>query len=791
MKQKSKKVLEFNKIVEQILNFAETSLGKEKVKKLDISNDIDIVRKKQKETSEAVSIIITQGNPPLGGIYDIKEHIKLAQMGGTLSIQAILHSADTLRAARKVKSYILATSKDEVNYVFLVELANKLSCYKKIEDIIYNAIISEEEVSDNASLTLKNIRKNIQNKNSKIRSKLNSIINSSQTKKYLQDNIVTIRNDRFVVPVKQEYRNMIKGLIHDQSASGATLFVEPMQIVEMNNQLSQLKLDEKKEIERILMEISGILGEIKEDILINQDVLREFDFIFAKGKYAIKIRGSEPLINNKGYIKIIKGRHPLISEEEVVPIDVWLGKDFTTLIITGPNTGGKTVTLKTLGLFTYMAMAGLQIPANSGSEISVFDAIYADIGDEQSIEQNLSTFSSHMTNIVKIMKEVDENSFVLFDELGAGTDPVEGAGLAMSILETLHNRKIITAATTHYSELKLFALTTKGVSNGSVEFDIETLSPTYKVLIGVPGKSNAFEISKKLGLSASIIQNARNKLESEEVKFEDALAQIEKDRRYLIEKKEEIRTTKKEIEELNEKLKEKEMRSTERKSKIINEANHNAKKILDDAKKEANEIIKQLRKINFEMDKEKSRDVNKLRQGLNDKIRNIEKDLYSETKIVKSFQESGKLKSGEQVLVNTINQKGFVITEPDDSNNLIVQIGMMKIKVNRKDVTLIVSDETKKQNIKYEKMTKLKFKEIKQDIDVRGLNLEEAFMEIDKYLDDAYISGLNEIQIIHGKGTGVLRKGISKFLKNHNHVKEYRIGNFKEGGDGVTIVKIK
>ncbi len=791
MKQKSKKVLEFNKIINQVYHLAETSLGKDKVKEMDISTNIDSVRMMQKETSEAVSIIIEKGRPPLGGIYDLKEYIKLAYIGGTLSIKALLNSADTLRATRLIKNYLLADNKDERDYHILETLAEKLTSYKKIEESIFNAIISEEEISDNASSLLRKIRRDIQNKNSSIRSKLNSIVNSSQTKKYLQDSIVTIRNDRFVVPVRQEYRNMIKGLIHDQSSSGATLFIEPMQIVEMNNQLSQLKLDEKKEIERILSELSSMIAEVKEDILNNQDVLKELDYIFAKGKFSLNVDGIEPLINNEGYIRIKKGRHPLISKDDVVPIDIWLGKDFTTLIITGPNTGGKTVTLKTLGLFTLMGMAGLHLPAEYGTEISVFDGVYADIGDEQSIEQSLSTFSSHMTNIVKIMKEVNENSFVLFDELGAGTDPVEGAALAMAVLNTLRERKIITAATTHYSELKLYALTTDGVNNGSVEFNVETLSPTYKVLIGVPGKSNAFEISTKLGLNANIINKARNLLEREEIKFEDALAQIEKDRLLIEKNKAEIDKIKKESKETYNKYITKEKQANERKEKIIYNANIEAKKILDEAKKEANEIIKELKKHNFEMDKEKSRNVNHLRQKINDKIKEIDNQLYYDGNELEINNINEELKKGDQVFINTVNQKGYIISEPDDSDNLMVQIGLMKLKVNRKNVVKIVSEDIINQKVKNEKMTKLKSKVVKQSIDVRGLNLEEAFLEIDKYLDDAYISGLSEVQIIHGKGTGVLREGISQFLKSHKQVKEYRIGSFKEGGNGVTIVKFK
>ncbi|MFA9424258.1 MAG: endonuclease MutS2, partial [Sedimentibacter sp.] len=540
MKQKSKSVLEFDKIIEKLKGFAETTNGKEEVMKLDSSSDIESVKFKQKQTAQALSIIIEKGSPPLGGISDIKEYAKRAAVGGIISLRGLLNCADTLRAARLLKNYVLLNNKVERNYDLLEQLCQGIYINKDIEDEISDIIISDEEIADDASPELKRVRREIQIKNNAIKNKINSIVNSSTTQKYLQENIVTMRNDRYVIPVRREYRSMVRGIIHDQSSTGSTLFIEPMAVVEMTNDISNLKVEEKKEIERILLELSMLIGSIDSEIIENQEILTELDFIFAKGKYAISINAVEPNVNDRGYIRIKKGRHPLIDPKAVVPIDAWIGDLFTTLIITGPNTGGKTVSLKTLGLFSLMGMAGLHLPAEYGTEISVFNAVYADIGDEQSIEQSLSTFSSHMTNIVKIMKEVDEKSFVLFDELGAGTDPTEGAALAIAILDTLYDRKIVTAATTHYSELKLYALNKEGVMNGSVEFNVATLSPTYKLLIGVPGKSNAFEISKKLGLNEYIIEKARENIETGKVEFEDALKQIEDNRVYIEEKKREI-----------------------------------------------------------------------------------------------------------------------------------------------------------------------------------------------------------------------------------------------------------
>lgn len=792
MKQKSKSVLEFDKIIEKLSNYAETSNGKKEVLKLDVSSDVEAVKFKQNQTSQALSIIMEKGNPPLGGISDIKEYARRGAVGGIISLRGLLNCADTLRAARLLKNYVLLNNKEERNYSLLEELCKGIFTDKDTEDKIYHVVISEEEIADDASPELKRIRREIQIKNNAIKNKINTIVNSSAMQKYLQENIVTMRNDRYVIPVRKEYRSMVRGIIHDQSSTGSTLFIEPMAVVEMTNDISNLKIEEKKEVERILLELSGLIGEISEQMLINQEILTELDFIFAKGKYAISLNAVEPKVNDRGYIRIKKGRHPLIDPKVVVPIDAWLGDKFRTLIITGPNTGGKTVSIKTLGLFSLMGMAGLHIPAEYGTEISVFSAVYADIGDEQSIEQSLSTFSSHMTNIVKIMKEVDEKSFVLFDELGAGTDPTEGAALAISILDTLHERNIVTAATTHYSELKLYALNTVGVINGSVEFNVETLSPTYKLLIGVPGKSNAFEISRKLGLSNDIIDKAKKSIETEKVEFEDALKQIEDNRVYIEEKRREIERLDEQSRKKHSDFLAKERKSLEKSEKLVDEANYEARKIVENAKREAAEIIKELKKLNLEMDKDKSRRVNELRQTLNDKSKELDENQYTEQIFQEdTYDTDSPISNGDAVTVRSLNQKGFVISDTDNQQNVMVQIGLIKMKVKKSDLIKIKSDEEVKQKNNTTRMVKLKTSSISPVIDLRGLNLDEALLELDKYLDDAFMSNLNEIQVIHGKGMGILREGITQFLKKHKHVKESRLGSFNEGGDGVTIVTFK
>lgn len=791
MNDRTLRVLEYDKIVAMLVEKTESQLGRNIAEQLKPSTSIDEVKYTQKETDEAFNIIIKRGRPPLGGIHDILSEIKRAEIGSSLMPVNLLRIADTLRAARRLRSFIKQDKEDkESEYVLLKDMILSLNVYKNIEDQIFNAIISEEEISDNASPTLKNIRRQIDIKNSAIRNKLNSIINSSSNRKYLQDALITIREDRFVVPVKQEYKPNFPGLVHDQSSSGATLFIEPIAIVELNNDLKELKLKEKAEIERILAELTEMVAVESHGIRENQKLLSQLDFVFAKAKLAFEMNATKPILNNEGYINIKEGRHPLLKEKEVVPTNIYIGKDFTTLMITGPNTGGKTVTLKTVGLFTLMTQAGLQIPAGYKTQMAVFDSLFADIGDEQSIEQSLSTFSSHMTNIVEILKHVDDNSLVLFDEIGAGTDPTEGAALAMSILNYLHRKNIRTIATTHYSELKLYALTTEGIENASVEFNVETLSPTYKLLIGVPGKSNAFEISKRLGLQDFIIDDAKELLTKENVEFEDVLASIERDRRISEENREESEKLKHEVNLLKNELNEKKEKIEVLKQRAIKEAKKEAKKIVKEAKAEAESIVEEIRQISDDIDKERRKKLQEAKDKLKNKLDSIDGDLVENVLTKKSKKPPKNVKEGETVKLITLNQTGTVVTPPDSDGNLVIQVGIMKVNAHISTIEKAKDKGKDATTAKTKSMIKSKSKSIKNEIDLRGKSLEEAILDVDKFLDDVYIAGLGQVYVIHGKGTGVLREGIKQLLKSHRHVKSFRLGNHGEGGSGVTVVEI-
>lgn len=792
MNEKTLRVLEYGKIIQLLVDKAESSLGKDIAIKLTPSIDLAEVEYFQKETDEAVSLIIKRGSPPLGGIHDILSEIKRAEIGSVLSPGGLLKVADTLRAARRIKGFLGQDKGDrESTYPILEGLISSLNTYKDIEDAIFNAIISEEEISDSASSLLRNIRKQILLKNDSIRNKLNAIISSSTNKKMLQDGIITIREDRFVVPVKQEYRSSFPGLIHDQSSSGATLFVEPMVVVQLNNDLKELKLKEKAEIERILAELTENVASASEGIRENQKKLAQTDFIFAKARLSLEMKGMKPDLNDKGYIRIKNGRHPLLRVDKVVPIDIYIGEEFNSLVITGPNTGGKTVTLKTLGLFTLMIQSGLQIPVDYGTKMAVFKNVFADIGDEQSIEQSLSTFSSHMTNIVDILANIEDNSLVLFDELGAGTDPTEGAALAMAILNYLYSKDVRTVATTHYSELKVYALTTKGVENASVEFDVETLSPTYKLLIGVPGKSNAFEISKRLGLNDFIIESARNLVSKENIEFEDILASIEKDRRESEQNREETERLKEEIEKLKSELLQKKEKTDSMRDEIIREAKREARKILREAKEESENLISEIRDISTEIEKEKNKRLQEAKDKIRSKLKSIEGDITENIIVKKNTKPPKNLKSGESVTLLGLNQEGIVINEPDEAGNVMIQVGIMKINVHISTLARSRKDEKAIDKRAVKSIVKSKASFIKNELDLRGKNLDEAMLDVDKYLDDAYIAGLKTVYIIHGKGTGILREGIGQLMKGHRHVKSHRLGNYGEGGTGVTVVEMK
>ena len=792
MDKKSLKVLEFNKIINLLETKASSSLGLKYINDLTPSPDYNEVKYMLQETSEAQGILVKRGHVNMGGIQDISDNAKKAAIGGVLDPGSLLKVADTLRAARGLKRSLSAGEEEDFNYPIIQALSEGLYIHREVEDEISNAIISELEISDNASPTLRSIRRGILQKNQSIRTKLNSIISSTAYQKYLQDAIISVRGDRFVVPVKAEYRSQVAGIIHDQSSSGATLFIEPMSIVEMNNELRKLKLDEQEEIEKILTSLSNMVGEIADNLLSNQEILGKLDFVFAKGKLSISMKAIEPTLNEEKILNIKNGRHPLLDVDKVVPNNIYLGEDFDTLVITGPNTGGKTVTIKTVGLFALMTQSGLHIPADYGSSMCVYDNVFADIGDEQSIEQSLSTFSSHMTKIVGILNEVTNDSLVIFDELGAGTDPVEGAALAIAILEDVNMAGAKCIATTHYSELKNYALTKNRVENAAVEFDVNTLSPTYKLLIGVPGKSNAFEISRKLGLRDYIIDRAKEFINTENIELEDVLQNVEKSRIKAEEERAEAEQLKKEIEKVKEEYDRKLEKLTLSREKMMEKARSEAFSITRQAKEEADNILKELRQMEMQMaSKEKNQKIEALRRELADSMGKLQPSVKSMIVPKVSNKEIKDLKSGDEVKVITLNQDGTVISVDKKKKEAVVQIGIMKmtlpfkaLQIAQKDKKSIVTKSTRK-------IINSKSGSVKSEVDLRGMNLEEAIMEVDKYLDDACVAGLETVTIIHGVGTGVLKKGLQDVLKKNKHVKSQRPGQYGEGGMGVTIVEIK
>jgi DNA mismatch repair protein MutS2 len=790
MNEKCLKTLEYQKIITMLCDNTVSTMGRDIAETLAPSSDIFEVKELLQETSEAVNLALTKGNPPLHGIHDIRVPLRKVKMDSALEPGELLKIADTLRNCRILKSYI-NDKKGDQQFPIIEYYIDTLSTFKAIEESIYNAIENEEEISDRASSLLHSIRRKIKDKGSSIKEKLNQMVTSSAYAKYLQESIVTVRGDRHVIPVKSEHRAQVPGIIHDQSATGATLFIEPMAIVEMQNDLKQLKLSEQEEIQRILWELSQLVGEKYDSIKQNAEILATLDFIFAKAKLSLEFRGVEPKVNDKGIINIKKARHPLLKADVVVPIDIYLGESFNTLVITGPNTGGKTVTLKTLGLLTLMAQAGLHIPAGDYSEIAVFDEVFADIGDEQSIEQSLSTFSSHMTNIVSILKNVTPNSLVLFDELGAGTDPTEGAALAMSILELLYKKNIRTAGTTHYSELKIYALSTPGVCNASVEFDVATLRPTYKLLIGIPGKSNAFEISSKLGLSDEIILRAREFISKDDIEFEDVIKDLQENRKKTQEESDLASRLRMDIERSKKDLDNRLDKMDEQKERILRDAQREALSIIKRSKAEADQIIKELREAMEKEAADKALIIEQSRLKLKKRQDETEEKIGEAVFNKVSHKPPKKVKLGDTVKIVNLNQKGYVLTLPDEQGNLTVQAGIMKVNVNLNNLTL---DQEEKQSVKKSANLNLsseKARAIATQIDVRGQSLEEALMNVDKYIDDAYLAGAGQITIVHGKGTGVLRAGIMQSLRSHPHVKTVRGGAYNEGGAGATIVEVK
>ena len=785
MEERTLRVLEFNKIKEKLKEYAITHGGKNLIDNLIPYDTVFEVKNKLKESNEALDLLITKGNPPFEGLFDVREGVERAKKGGVLSAGQLLKIGGMLKCSRRFKEYIYRRE-DEVPHVILEDLAYILTPIKNLEDIIEMSIISEDEISDKASSTLNGIRRKLKEKNSSVRDKINSIVRANA--KYLQDTLYTMRGDRYVLPVKAEYKGAVPGLVHDQSSTGATLFIEPMSLVNLNNEIKELKLKEKAEIERILMDLSNRVYENIETVESNYKILTELDFIFAKGKYASSLNAICPEVNEDRSFDIIQGRHPLIDPKVVVPSDIYLGKEFNTLMITGPNTGGKTVTLKTVGLLHLMGLSGLLIPAKDASSISFFTKIFADIGDEQSIEQSLSTFSSHMTNIVKIMKEADDSSLVLFDELGSGTDPVEGAALAIAIIDTLREQEARLIATTHYSELKGYALRTAGIENASVEFDVETLRPTYRLLIGVPGKSNAFEISKRLGLQDYVINKAKSNISSENLQFEDLIRDLQEKSILANRDAREAKRIKIEAEELKKKYDEKFKKLEEVRDKAYNEARREAKDIIAKAKDEADEILKAMRELEkLGISQGGRARLEEERKKLKDSLEKKEESLYKIRENTGEVIE--KVILGMDAYLPSLNQNVIIITMPDSRGEVQVEAGIMKINVKLKDLRKVNNTPNKKEKKKRE--LKLNLKSIESRVDLRGMDSEEACYKTDKYLDEAYMANLGEVTIVHGKGTGVLRKAINDMLKRHPHVKSYRLGEYGEGGDGVTIAILK
>ena len=795
MNQKVLKTLEYHKIIEKLTEYAASEPGKRLCRELEPSSDFEEIVQAQAETADAVARVRQKGSVSFAGISDIGGSLKRLEIGSSLSIHELLAVSSLLTCAARAKNYG-RRQESELPDDSLDEMFRSLEPLTNVNNEITRCIISEEEVADDASPGLRHVRRQMKITGDRVHTQLNAILNSSRT--MLQDPVITMRDGRYCLPVKAEYKSSFQGMVHDQSATGSTLFIEPMAIIKLNNELRELEIREQKEIEMVLAALSMELVPYVETILINLKLLTKLDFIFARAALARHYNCSMPKINKNGYIHIKDGRHPLLDPKKVVPINVYLGKDFDLLIVTGPNTGGKTVSLKTVGLFTLMGQSGLQIPAYDGSELAVFDEVFADIGDEQSIEQSLSTFSAHMTNIVRILEKADSHSLCLFDELGGGTDPTEGAALAIAVLSFLHNMKCRTMATTHYSELKVYALTTPGVENACCEFDVETLRPTYRLLIGIPGKSNAFAISQKLGLPDFIIQDAKSRLEEGDEAFEDLLASLEESRVTIEKEREEIASYKSEISRLKSRLEQKEERFDERKDKLIRNANEEAQRILREAKETADQTIRQINKLaqSSGVGKELEAERTKLREKLDKVDKNL--SLKNEKGPKKTISPK-KLKIGDGVKVLTMNLNGTVSSLPNSKGDLYVQMGILRSLVNIKDLELLNEpaisgpgmDLMKKNNTGSGKIKMSKSFSVSPEVNLIGMTVDEAIPVLDKYLDDAYLAHLPKVRVVHGRGTGALKAGVHKHLKKLKYVKEFRLGDFGEGDTGVTIVTFK
>lgn len=791
MNQKTLLKLEYNKIIELLTGHASSAAGKERCKALKPMTSLQDILDAQEQTAAAFTRIVKKGRLSFSGNHPVEDSMKRLEIGASLGSGELLRICKLLEAANRAKSYGRHDTAEELSDC-LDSYFERLKPLTVLSGEIRRCIIEEDEISDDASSTLKNIRRSIGQINDKVHSTLTGMVNGS-LRTYLQDPIITMRGDRYCIPVKSEYRSQVKGMIHDQSSTGSTLFIEPMAVVKLNNDLKELYAKEQEEIQVILARLSVDTAGYMEEIRVNYTILTELDFIFARGAFALEINASMPLFNTEGRIHIREGRHPLLDKRTVVPITVTLGKSFDLLIITGPNTGGKTVSLKTVGLFTLMGQAGLHIPALDRSELAVFHDVYADIGDEQSIEQSLSTFSSHMTNIVSFLKQVDENSLVLFDELGAGTDPTEGAALAISILNHLHERKIRTMATTHYSELKVYALSAPGVENACCEFDLETLRPTYRLLIGIPGKSNAFAIAGKLGLPPHIIENARKHLSDQDESFEDLLADLETSKRTIAKEQDEIAAYKRELERLKAEASRKQEKIEEQKERILKEAKEKANAILTDAKEVADETMRNFRK--FGKENISAAEMEREREKLRKKMASTDSGMTLKSQKPKKQHKPSDFKLGESVKVLSMNLSGIVSSLPDSRGNITVQMGILRSQVHISDLEII--EETPFYSAKQMTKTKKgkmqmgKSFSIRSEINLLGKTVDEAVAELDKYLDDASLAHLSTVRVVHGKGTGALRKGIHDYLKRQKHVRSYRLAAFGEGDAGVTIVELK
>ncbi len=779
------RVLEYEKMKQQLLGHVSSSLGRQKIEELEPSIQFEEVQQWQFETAEGAQVLRLKGHIPLGGIFDVNAHVKRAKIGGALSASELIEVASTIYGGRQLKKFIvMMVEEEEVELPRLFDYVTQIEPLIEVERAVKQCIDDNGHVLDSASSALRTIRHQVRSYESSVRSKLESITRSSNTQKMLSDAIVTIRNERFVIPVKQEYRSSFGGIVHDQSASGATLFIEPQVIVTLNNQLREAKVKESREIERILAELSDLVGECADELLVNLNVLAILDFIIAKARYAKQIKASEPKLNETGYVALIKARHPLIDQDEVVPIDVELGGEFRSLIITGPNTGGKTVTLKTIGLLTLMVQSGLQVPAEYGSEMAVYQKVFADIGDEQSIEQSLSTFSSHMTNIVNILDKVDFQSLVLFDELGAGTDPTEGAALAISILDDVYRRGACVVATTHYSELKGYAYNREGAMNASVEFNVETLRPTYRLLIGVPGRSNAFAISRRLGLSEKVIEQAKQQIDSESNHIENMIVSLETSQKSAESEWEEAEKIREEAEGLRKELISQLEELEKEKERILEEAETKATKAVEKAKEEAEFIIEELREMQKEGLSVKEHQIIDAKKHLEEATPKL---TTQQKKVKKLAEAKRKIKTGDEVKVLSFGQKGSVIEQISD-DEFQVQMGIMKMKVKRDDMQLL----EKAKQVETRAMAMLQGSgHVKPELDLRGERFEEAMTRVEKYIDDALLAGYHQVSIIHGKGTGALRKGVKELVKRHPHVKGARDAAMNEGGLGNTVIELK